>query len=97
VRRSGGRILLGDNTGCLAAADHQVTLFWDLDFCWNPFYLGIRGDSKVSIDREVIEKSPYMGKMVCIYKTSSVCTPGQDNDLFSVFFKQRHIWKEKYI
>jgi hypothetical protein len=67
VRRRGGRILLGDNAGCHAAADHQVTLCWDLDFCWNPFYLHIRSDSKVSIDGEVIQKSPYLGKMASVF------------------------------
>jgi len=66
VRRRGGRILLGDNTGCLAVADHKVTLCWDLDFCWTPFCLYLRGDSKVSLDGEVIQKSLYMGKMVSV-------------------------------
>jgi len=47
-------------------ADHKVTLCWDLDFCWTPFYLHIRGDSKVSLDGEVIQKSPYMGEMVSV-------------------------------
>jgi hypothetical protein len=54
-------------TGCHAAADHQVTLCWDLGFCWTPFDLLIGGDSKVSIDGEVIQKSPYMGKMVSVF------------------------------
>jgi len=67
LRRRGGRILLGDNTDRHAAADHQVTMCWDLDFCRTPFYLHIRGDSKLSIDGEVIQKPPYMGKLVSVF------------------------------
>jgi hypothetical protein len=42
-------------------------LCWDLVFGWTPLYIHIQGDSKVSIDWEVIQKSPHMGKVVSIF------------------------------
>ena len=44
------------------------------------------GDSEVSIHGE---------NGLSVYKTISLCTPGHDNDLYSLFFEQRHLWKKK--